>query len=52
MTYNPATRTFDCDLTLTDRQVLGFCREGLPSPREGRRRWDEPADAGGTEWCC
>ena len=28
MTYNPTTRTFDCDLTLTDRQVLGFCREG------------------------
>ncbi|MEZ4736872.1 MAG: hypothetical protein R3E79_58060 [Caldilineaceae bacterium] len=28
MHYDSITRTFDCEPTLTDRQVLAFCREG------------------------
>ena len=28
MNYNPVNRTFDCEPTLTDSQVLQFCREG------------------------
>ena len=28
MQYDPRNRTFDCDPTLTDNQVLEFCRQG------------------------
>ena len=43
MKYNPTARTFDCVPTLTDSQVLAFCRDGhllLPGivPQETNRR--------------
>ena len=43
MMYNPTERTFDCAPTLTDREVLAFCRDGhllLPGivPDEINRR--------------
>ena len=28
MNYDPVSRTFDCEPTLTDSQVLEFCRQG------------------------
>ena len=28
MHYDPCQRTFDCEPTLTDSEVLEFCREG------------------------
>ena len=41
MNYDATTRTFDCDPTLTDSEVLDFCINGciMTGGCGARRRW-------------